>query len=169
MHHLLLFAKCPTPGSCKTRLIPHLGTQGASRFAHAALIDLLQLLSETPIQKTWLYTPPEAHQNALEIITRERLLGTWQLHPQTNDLGDGLGNRLCAAFAWIKNGILPEEMESSSVTFIGMDCFELTAEMVLNAAQDAAKGVAQILPARDGGYVLLSAPQCSCKLFVKYI
>lgn len=53
-------------------------------------------------------------------------------------------------------------MNGSSVTFIGMDCFDLTVERVRNAAEGAAEGVAQILPARDGGYVLLSVP-ASCQ------
>lgn len=158
MHHLLLFAKCPAPGSCKTRLIPRLGAQGASQFAQAALVDLLHLLSEAPIQRVWLYTPSTAHQTALGTVITEHLQAKWQVHPQSDGAGHDLGHRLSAAFAWAKGNIPPDQMDSSSVTFIGMDCFDLTAERVRNAAEGAARGVAQVLPAQDGGYVLLSVP-----------
>ncbi len=43
---IVVVAKCPLPGSCKTRLIPLLGEEGAASLARAMLSDVLSSLSE---------------------------------------------------------------------------------------------------------------------------
>lgn len=166
MHHLLLLAKCPTAGSSKTRLIPRLGKEGAAQFAHAALVDHLHLLAnETALRKTWMYTPSSAQQDALGLLSAEQVATKWEAHPQSEE-GKDLGHRLSAAFTFAKSCIPPDEMDTSSVTFMGMDCFGLSAERIRQVASAAASGVAQVLPADDGGYVLLSVPaRCPDSIF----
>lgn len=43
---IVVVAKCPIPGSSKTRLIPSLGADGAARLAEAMLADVLTTVSE---------------------------------------------------------------------------------------------------------------------------
>ena len=38
---IVVVAKCPIPGSCKTRLVPMLGNDGAANLARAMLSDVL--------------------------------------------------------------------------------------------------------------------------------
>jgi glycosyltransferase A (GT-A) superfamily protein (DUF2064 family) len=41
---IVVVAKCPVPGKCKTRLIPLLGAQGSAQLAKAMLCDILKAL-----------------------------------------------------------------------------------------------------------------------------
>lgn len=53
------------------------------------------------------------------------------------------------------------DLENSNITctLIGADCFHLTLDHVKDSIERASKGQSDILPASDGGYVLLSLPQ----------
>ena len=59
---LIVFAKYPTPGAAKTRLIPEWGAEGAARLAEAFLLDLLERLTRTDFavetRKVLCFTPP---------------------------------------------------------------------------------------------------------------
>jgi rSAM/selenodomain-associated transferase 1 len=160
-HHLLLFARFPRAGSCKTRLIPRLGEQGSAIFCRSALVDLLHLLSGLPIRKTWLYTPASAGDDALQLLQSEGLDSAWNVQEQTDasQLGDRLKNAFELAATTLPAG-------AASVTFMGMDCFDLTPKHIMQAVEGTADNVAQVLPARDGGYVLLALPAtCPSSVF----
>jgi glycosyltransferase A (GT-A) superfamily protein (DUF2064 family) len=43
---IVVVAKCPIPGSSKTRLIPLLGREGSTRLAEAMLKDVLSTLTK---------------------------------------------------------------------------------------------------------------------------
>lgn len=43
---IVVVAKCPLPGTSKTRLIPTLGADGAAQLAEAMLADVLTTVSE---------------------------------------------------------------------------------------------------------------------------
>ena len=164
-HHLLLFARFPRAGFCKTRLIPRLGEQGSAQFCWSALVDLLHLLSQLPIRKTWLYTPASAGDDALQLLQAEGLDSAWNVQAQMN--ASQLGDRLKHAFEWATT-TLPVGVSTSlgAVAFMGMDCFDLTPAHIMGAVDGTADNVAQILPARDGGYVLLSLPAtCPSTIF----
>jgi glycosyltransferase A (GT-A) superfamily protein (DUF2064 family) len=44
---IVVVAKCPTPGQCKTRLMDRLGPDGSAALAQAMLSDVLSTLSRT--------------------------------------------------------------------------------------------------------------------------
>lgn len=44
---IVVVAKCPMPGKCKTRLIPLLGEHGSAKLAKAMLCDILKTLATT--------------------------------------------------------------------------------------------------------------------------
>lgn len=90
---IVVVAKCPFPGQCKTRLIPFVGPDGAATLARAMLCDVLETVSlaaatataihdrhplststvtNTTIQKILLYAPPTpAAKLYMEELIRE--------------------------------------------------------------------------------------------------
>jgi len=158
-HHLVLFAKFPSAGSSKTRLIPRLSTDGSALFALAALTDTLHLFSAIPIQKTLFYTPSTARPALLSLLRSESLT-SWAIEPQIHD--PDLGARLAAALEHARTRMT----FAGTVTFIGMDCFELTPSHVERSIAMASTGTPYMLPASDGGYVLLTLPlTCPATVF----
>lgn len=43
---IVVIAKAPVAGQCKTRLVPAFGADGSAQFARAMLLDVLTSLSE---------------------------------------------------------------------------------------------------------------------------
>lgn len=158
LSHLILMARFPSPGKCKTRLIPKLGAEGACAFALAALSDLLHLYASLPLRKTFVYTPEPAREDIKEFLRREGLQHSWNIHPQAPS--PDLGGRLRGALEYAQ-GLFrqpDEDLQHGSVTFIGMDCFDLEPAHIQQSAAIVTPMKAHILPAQDGGYVLLSVP-----------
>lgn len=168
LHTLALLARAPTPGRSKTRLIPALGADGACEFAKAALTDLLHLMATIPsCRRILFYTPAESRAGLQSLLNQEGLGSSWQLECQS-DTPD-LGGRLSGALEVIQQTFGSEGSKATprpSVTFMGMDCFDLTPERVQNSmhAVSECSGKAHMHPALDGGYVLLTVPlHCDAK------
>lgn len=171
--------------------MPRLGADGAYAFALAALTDVMHHLAVLPVHKTLFYTPATASSDIASFLARESLQSPWDICPQVP--GDGamsssldLGARLSAVLERIQTLVLgstrPNSSESTApllaspvaVTFIGMDCFDLTPSTILDSMSlvsatttaAAAAAAAHMLPARDGGYVLLTVPlTCASSVF----
>ncbi|MFN8111593.1 MAG: TIGR04282 family arsenosugar biosynthesis glycosyltransferase [Solirubrobacterales bacterium] len=136
---LIVIAKAPLPGFAKTRLIPDLGADGASRVAAASLADTLWAVAEAKAARRilvldgeadgadWL---PEADGRPFEVL------------PQREG---GLGERLAGAFA---------DSAAAPALLVGMDTPQITAPLLEDAcAQLCADDVDAVLgPASDGGY-----------------
>lgn len=155
--HLAVFARYPIPGHSKTRLIPRLGPDGASSFARAGLIDTLHLFSALPCcQRTLFYTPSTAHADIIRLLAEEQLESVWSVEPQTDSTD--LGDRLAAAARYLSHC---NPRPPTPIALIGMDCFELTVSMVRDSMDlvSRTRGLAHIIPAVDGGYVLLTVPE----------
>jgi rSAM/selenodomain-associated transferase 1 len=139
---ILIFAKAPVPGRVKTRLIPALGTVGAARLAARLLghaVEQAMLADVGPVELC--ASPALAHPD-------------WAGHRlpnglETSDQGDGdLGVRMArAARRHLDAG--------QRVLLIGTDCPDLTARHLRDAAAALDNREAAMVPARDGGYVLL--------------
>ena len=139
-----IFAKVPLPGYAKTRLAPALGDEGAAAVALALLQCSTELCAQLPqsLRVEYQLSPaPTAlcwqHVHCLERFSRV-------------DQGEGeLGKRMARASS---RGFA----EADSVILLGTDCPSLTAAHV-QWAQFALDSVdAAIIPATDGGYVLLA-------------
>lgn len=134
---LILIAKAPVPGRVKTRLCPPCTPVEAARIAAASLTDTLGVVSRTPAARHVL-----AFDECGVAGAGERWLPTgWELVAQR---GDGLGERLAAAFADVDGPAL----------LVGMDTPQLTVELLLDGISALARdGVDAVLgPSRDGGY-----------------
>lgn len=129
---LLVIAKAPVPGRAKTRLCPPLRPEQAAAVAEAALADTLAAVTATAARRRVLVLDGEPGRwlpAGLEIV------------PQR---GDGLAERLAAAFADVGEPAL----------LVGMDTPQVTPELLERSlALLAAEGTDAVLgPADDGGY-----------------
>jgi rSAM/selenodomain-associated transferase 1 len=135
-----LFAKWPSPGAAKTRLIPGDPVMGA-RVARAFLLDTLDRLAGIDARRVLAFTPPQAG-GEFEAVAA----GRFELEPQ----GDGdLGQRLAAFFRRrFAEG-------SDAVVAVGADSPTLPPEYVLQAYGALATAHFVVGPAADGGYYLI--------------
>lgn len=145
-------AKAPIPGQVKTRLIPALGAEGASRL-HAALlrrtVGAMLQANLCPIQ-LWC-SPDTDHPEFIEL----QVLGTVLKTQCPGDLGARMGHaaRECLETA-------------RQVIIIGTDCPVLHAGFVEQAIITLTNGHDAIVgPAEDGGYYLLGLNRTADELF----
>ena len=138
---IAMFARYPTPGAAKTRLIPTLGPDGAAALHHKLVELTLGAVraSGLPFEVRTTGAPPEAFVDWLGDDV--------PLVPQ----GDGdLGARLARVGA--------------PMLLIGSDCPDLRAAHLVAAAKALETAPAVLGPAGDGGYWLLglarTMPQC---------
>ncbi len=143
-----VFAKPLRAGEVKTRLMPEVGPEGASRLARAFFRDTWALVCAQP----WAI-PVLATTSANR---REWNLGSgaqiWQ--QGTGDLGERLGRVL-------RRGLV----KSSFGIAIGMDTPGLPPALLEEARQALQFGDAVLGPCEDGGFYLVGLRRCPVGLF----
>ena len=140
-------AKAPVAGLAKTRLIPSIG-------AHAAAV-LQERLTERTVANALAATigpvtlwcaPDPSHVSFRELVTRHKV--TLKRQP-----GGDLGARMLAATA------------AGPTLIIGTDCPALNAEHLRAAANALQDRDIVLIPAEDGGYVLIGTRAAHPELF----
>ena len=143
MVRLVVFAKAPQAGHVKTRLIPSLGASGAAALARKLLTHALRQATAADTDAVELCMSPAPQDPA------------WQgmkFGPAVTlaSQGDGdLGERMARAMARVM------VQHQCPVMLMGTDCPALTSAHLNEAARQLSKHEAVLLPARDGGYVLI--------------
>ena len=129
---LIVIAKSPRPGHCKTRLAPPLTLDGAARVARAALSDTLL---------TAVACPADEHVLALSGEPGPWIPAGFRTIAQR---GNGLDDRLAATFADVGGPAL----------LIGMDTPQITAALLAHGLRElSSPGTDAVIgPALDGGY-----------------
>ena len=144
--NIAILSRAPIPGQTKTRLIPALGAEGAAelhrRFLHTTVRTALQA-GLGPV--TLWCTPDTSHPEFAACAA----LGPLTLCPQAS--GD-LGQRMLATI----NG---------PTLIIGTDCPALTPAHLQQAAAALNEYDAVLIPAEDGGYVLIGLRQAEPAVF----
>lgn len=144
-----ILAKAPMPGLAKTRLIPSIG-------AHAAAV-LQERLTERTVETavaadigpiTLWCTPDLAHASFQDLAAR------FQIVLKRQPDGD-LGARMLDAIGATNGPTL----------VIGTDCPAFTAEILRTAANALTEAEVVLVPAEDGGYVLIGARAAHPQLF----
>lgn len=137
---LAIFARAPVAGQCKTRLIPALGAKGAAEL-HAQLVEsTVKTALDVENAKVTLWTANEAEHPFFTRLTDRFPALSWRVQPE----GD-LGARMHHVFESAKQPTL----------LMGSDCPALTADLLRSYAQCLEHHDAVIVPAEDGGYVLI--------------
>ncbi|MGH8789637.1 MAG: TIGR04282 family arsenosugar biosynthesis glycosyltransferase [Cupriavidus necator] len=150
---VIVFAKAPEPGYAKTRLIPALGTHEAAALAERLLRHTLASACAAEIGPVQLCCTPNAGHPAFLACARDFNVA---LSRQCDgDLGQRMATAARRTLA-----------HAGSVLIIGTDCPALevkqlnAATRILNAGNDAV-----LVPANDGGYVLLGLRRVDSDLF----
>lgn len=140
---IAVFAKVPQPGLVKTRLIPELGAAGAAAL-QARLIEatLAKARAVGNAQvRLWLAGDPSHYEPAAAT--------DWTLQ-RGADLGARMAHAFIATLARARGCVL-----------IGTDCPALEPAHLRHAFEELERHDVVVIPAEDGGYVLiaLAAPQ----------
>jgi rSAM/selenodomain-associated transferase 1 len=147
---LAILAKAPAAGSVKTRLIPALGADGAAAL-HARLIErTVETACAATIGPVTLWvTPAPQHPYFTALASR------FQIPLATQPDGD-LGARMLAAC----------QAAAGPTIVIGSDCPALTPSHLHEAADVLRNGHdVVVIPAEDGGYVLIGSREPQPNLF----
>ena len=153
MTHLVVFAKAPLAGFAKTRLIPALGPEGAATLARHMLSHTLQQALAAGAQAVELCMSPAPSDPAWDGIA---------LPPAVERTAQGegdLGARMCRA---VERALT---LHQGPVLLMGTDCPALSARVIAEAARQLEHHDAVLLPASDGGYVLIGLRQPDASLF----
>jgi len=148
---VILFAKYPAHDMAKTRLQPALGVEGAARMARQLLLHSVEQAVATDFAVE-LCVSPVATDPCWQTLNLPDSL-------QWSTQADGdLGTRLITASQDVMK-------KHQKIVLIGSDCPSLTAERIQTAAQQLDNHDAVMIPASDGGYVLLGFKQVDGSLF----
>ena len=139
---LAVFAKAPVAGAVKTRLIPLLGPEEAARL-HAVLVRrALGVARRSQIGPVELWCAPDTDHPFFTSCAQE--FGASLRLQQGRDLGERMQRAFDEAFAG-----------GHPLIVIGTDCPALTESDLLAARDALATHDAVVMPAEDGGYVLI--------------
>ncbi len=136
-----ILARAPVAGRAKTRLIPLLGAEGAARLQAWMLERAVATAFAADVGPVTLWCEGDAEHHA---FVRCRELGP--LHIRQQVAGD-LGRRMLAA--------VQDSPTAAGILVIGTDCPVLGAVHLREAARALAERDAVLIPAEDGGYVLI--------------
>lgn len=140
---IAVLAKAPVPGRVKTRLIPAIGAHAAAVLQERLTTKAVATALAARLGPVTLWCAPgPGHTSFRELGLRDRIVLRRQ--PDGN-----LGTRMLAA------------MDGGPTLVIGADCPALTAEYLRAAADALHQTDVVLIPAEDGGYVLIGtrAPQ----------
>lgn len=148
----VIFAKAPLPGLAKTRLIPALGAQGAADLARRMLLRAVQEAQSANVGPVELCVTPAVTDEVWRTILIPAAV-------QWTEQGEGdLGERMARAAQRVLDC-------GEAVLLTGTDCPELKAAQLQQAASALRCCDATLVPAFDGGYVLLGLSRFHRSLF----
>ena len=148
-----ILAKAPLAGFAKTRLIPRLGADGAAALQRWLLQRTVTTALSAGIGPVTLWCAPDATHPDFVLC---RAFGPLALRRQPD--GD-LGARMLAAIAGTTT--------PAGTLVIGTDCPALTPALLRQAANALAAHDAAVVPAEDGGYVLIGMRQAAPQVFAE--
>lgn len=148
---IAILARAPVAGATKTRLAPTLGAEGAARLAAWMLQRAVATARAADLGPIHLFCAGDLDHPEFVACAAE---GGLRRHPQA--AGD-LGARML--------GAAETALTADGVIVIGTDCPALTSAHLRRVALELAQRQAAVLPADDGGYVLIAMRQPAPELF----
>jgi uncharacterized protein len=152
---ILLFAKAPVEGKVNTRLIPDIGVQAATRLQYDLIHQRLSMLTQADLCDVRLMCAPNQQD--------DNFLRCRNQYPITlfDQTGKDLGERMF-------NGVASALQQYKYCMVIGTDAPALD-EIKIKQVIEALRGdnSVVIVPAEDGGYVLIAMQQAHKFLFQK--
>ena len=149
----MVFAKAPIPGEAKTRLIPALGSQGASRLYERLINHTLSLCCGAGVCPVELWCAPDTSDAFFQQCAREFDIALHEQHGA--ELGERMYHAMSSRLEQYPHAVL-----------VGSDCPSLTPDVLRETFTALDRGMdAVIAPAEDGGYVLLGLRRMHHNLF----
>ncbi len=150
---VVVFARAPEPGSAKTRLIPLLGAGGAALLQGMLIDRALATALAADVGRVELWCAPSAQHPLLSAyLQRHGIDGISQCD---GDLGARMQHAAAATLA-----------TAPRVIIMGTDCPVLGAEQLRHAAAALDRHHdAVLIPAEDGGFVLIGLKWWDARLF----
>jgi rSAM/selenodomain-associated transferase 1 len=139
-----VMAKAPVPGLAKTRLIPLLGAVGTARAQRGFALRALTTVRHSATGPLTVWCAPDAQHRFFRSLRARH--GVTCLPQPAGDLGHRMAVAMQAHFQ--SHPHLP-------LLVIGTDCPVLTATHLQQAADALQTFDAVLIPAEDGGYVLI--------------
>ena len=155
-NQLLIFAKSPIAGKCKTRLIPFLSAEQACDVYKELITHCLNNLKSLNNIDINIYCHPDTTHPFLQNLSQTY---TATLVKQQ---GDNLGQRM---FNAIKTSLKTYD----KCVLIGTDCPTLDSTYINNAFTQLNSANLVLGPAEDGGYGLIGANKIEASLFENII
>ena len=153
-NRLILFTRYPEPGRTKTRLIPHLGAEGAAalqrQMTEYVLTQVLAMTSQLPLSA-------EVRFAGGNVTKMKAWLGRGLVY-QPQGEGD-LGDRIVRAF---QQGF---QAGMERIVVIGSDCPGIKPQQMIQAFNHLQQDDLVLGPAEDGGYYLIGLRQAQPALF----
>lgn len=150
---LLIFAKAPIPGRSKTRLAGKLGARGAARLQARLTRQTVTTALRARLAPLQLWCAPSSAHAFFAACRRDYPLTLHRQHGA--DLGRRMHHALTRALQGCRCAVL-----------IGSDCPTLTPAVLKKAFAVLHDGADVVLvPALDGGYVLIGVRHSAARLF----
>ena len=109
---IMIFARAPVPGQCKTRLIPELGADGAAELHMQLVQHTLRVAIESCIGPVSLWCAPDIQHPFFAGCAR-----SYGVHLQTQCDGD-IGARMLHAFEWANGPALLAGSATNLAAFV---------------------------------------------------
>lgn len=150
---VVVFARAPVPGQVKTRLIPALGPRRAAALHRRLIRETLAKAVESGVGPVTLAGHPRGDHPFFACCAAR--YGVSLLSQEGADLGERMGEALKRALDRTPMALL-----------VGSDCPPLAVEDLQAAAAALGRGAdAVLVPAEDGGYVLIGLRRLEPELF----
>lgn len=141
---ILIFSKAPVAGQVKTRLMPHISAEQAADLHEELTLDRLQMCTAARLCDVQLWCSPDVN-HPFFLDCRENY--GIPLHAQR---GSDLGERMSSAIKTMLGSY-------RKVIIIGTDAPALDKDAVASAIEQLDSADIAMVPAEDGGYVLIGA------------
>lgn len=150
---ILVYAKAPVAGKVNTRLIADIGIQAATRLQHDLIHHRLSMLSDAKLCDVRLMCAPDQRHKNFQQCKKQYDVSL------VDQKGGDLGERMF-------NGVLSALQQYKCCIVIGTDAPALNAKIIKQVLEFLHGGSEVVLvPAEDGGYVLIAMRQAYAFLF----
>ncbi len=149
-----ILAKAPIAGLAKTRLIPLLGAQAAARAQRQFIHQTHTVASQAAPGRVSIWCAPDASHPCFRVL--HRLYGTPCFVQVQADLGARMLQAFTHHFA---------QYPQQPMLLVGTDCAVLAPGHLQQAAQALKHHDVVLIPAEDGGYVLIGMRQLVPSVF----
>jgi rSAM/selenodomain-associated transferase 2/rSAM/selenodomain-associated transferase 1 len=139
-----VLAKAPVPGQAKTRLAPLLGDAGAARAQRGFILRTLATARQASTGALTLHGAPDLEHRLFRLLSQRH--GVVCLPQTEGDIGERMAAAMVNHFA---------RTPHQPLLIVGTDCPVLTPGHLQQAADALQTHDAVLIPAEDGGYVLI--------------